>query len=218
MDLEAARYNMVQNQVQPWHVLNKRVLQAMCKMPREQFVPANYQKLAFADTNIPLNHNQFMHSPKFIGRILQSLDVTKKHENILEIGTGSGYLTALLAKFAKNVTSIEIFSQLSELAATQLQKLAINNVQFIVGNGLQGCREPLLFDAIILTGSVPYLPKILQQQVKVGGRLFAILGQSPNMRAMLLKRISEDKWDETVLFDTDIQSLFHVPDVNRFQF
>lgn len=208
---------MIEQQVRAWGVLDEHLLNLMSSLPRENFVPAAYKKLAFSDTFIPIGHNQVMLSPKITGRILQALAIDP-NESVLEIGSGTGYLTALLCQLAKKVTSIEIFPDLSREAEKNLRELSLPNVTLEVGDGIQGFASHAPYDVIILTGSVPFLPKIFREQLQINGRLFAILGESPAMSATLLKRVNKKHWTEQVLFETDIPPLLNVPKRSHFQF
>jgi protein-L-isoaspartate(D-aspartate) O-methyltransferase len=211
-----ARFNMIEQQIRTWDVLDPVVLQLLNDVPRERFVPAEYQGLAFADIEIPLGHEQTMLSPKLEGRILQALNV-QKHQQILHIGTGSGYFTALLASLAKHVTSIEIDADLSAQAAKNLAKNNISNVTLIVADGVLG-QPNQLFDAIVYTGSSPREPAGVRQQLSIGGVLFIVLGNAPAMQATLIQRVSETGFREDVLFETCLPVLINAPQIKRFEF
>lgn len=217
MDLNIARFNMVQQQVRPWDVLDTNILDLLSTVPREHFVPAEFQALAFSDTAIPIGHEQVMLPPKIVGRMLQALELDKQ-ETILEVGTGTGYVTALLACLAKRVVSLEINASLSQQAALLLKKLEFRNVQLEVGDGTLGCPQYAPYDAIVFTGSLPLLPKILREQVSIDGRIIAILGKEPVMSAVLLTRADKDRWVERRLFETVVPPLINAPQMEQFQF
>ena len=220
MPREVARFNMIEQQIRTWDVLDPTVLQLLNDVPRERFVPAEYQSLAFADIEIPLGNKQTMLSPKLEGRILQALNV-QKHQHILHIGTGSGYFTALLASLAKHVDSIEINAELSAQAAENLAKNNISNVTLTVADGIlgQSCENnKQQFDAIVYTGSSPREPAGVRQQLRVGGVLFMVLGNAPAMQATLIQRVAESGFKEDVLFETCLPTLINAPQIRRFEF
>jgi protein-L-isoaspartate(D-aspartate) O-methyltransferase len=205
-NLEQARFNMIEQQIRPWNMFDQTVLNVMAEVPREQFVPEQYRDLAFADTEIPLTNNQVMMSPKLEARILQSLMIHSS-DDVLEIGTGSGYLTALLAKLARQVDTVDIFDDFVKSAEEKLNSLNITNVDFSVGDAINGWHIDNRYDVIILTGSVPSLQPNFQQQLKEGGALFAIVGEPPVMQAKLINRITEEKIETQTLFETSIPPL-----------
>ncbi|MFM9835948.1 MAG: protein-L-isoaspartate O-methyltransferase family protein [Methylophilaceae bacterium] len=222
-----ARFNMIEQQIRTWEVLDPKVLQLLNEVPRENFVPAIYQGLAFADIEIPLGASehasgqkepgQNMLSPKLEARILQSLNVKKSHE-VLHIGTGSGYFAALLAAQAKHVNSLEIDAELSATAAYKLSQNNIHNVTLELADGIAGMPYKKPFDVIVFTGSSPVEPAGVRQQLNVGGLMFIVLGQAPVMQATLIQRISEDAFKVDVLFETCIATLENAPQVNAFEF
>ena len=217
MDFNLARSNMVQKQVRAWEVLDPRILNLLTLIPREQFVPADFQALAFTDTFIPIGFNQVMLPAKIVGRALQALNI-QETESVLEIGTGTGYLTALLCHLAHKVTSVEIIPELSLTAKHHLKALHLQNATLEVGNGIDGWPDHGPYDVIILTGSVPLIPKALRAQLSIHGRLFAVVGQAPAMSAVLITRINQELWREKVLFETDIPALLHGPQPKAFSF
>ena len=225
MQGNVARFNMIEQQIRTWEVLDPTVLQLLNDVPRERFVPAEYQGLAFADIEIPLGQDangtmQSMLSPKLEGRILQALNV-QKHQHLLHIGTGSGYFTALLASLAKHVTSIEIDADLSAQAAKNLAKVNINNVTLMVADGILGQpsdNADMQFDAIVYTGSSPREPAGVREQLVIGGVLFMVLGNAPAMQATLIQRVSETGFREDVLFETCLPALVNAPQIKRFEF
>jgi len=214
---EQARFNMIEQQIRTWEVLDPNVLQLLHKVPREHFVPEAYQGLAFADIEIPLIHGQFMLSPKLEARILQSLAI-KASDKVLHVGTGSGYFTALLANMAAHVYSIEIDTELSATAAYKLAGYGINNVTIELGNGIEGLRTQQPYDVIVLTGSSPVEPLHLREQLKIGGVLFIVLGSAPVMEATLITRTSETGFNKQVIFETCLPPLEHAPQAATFAF
>jgi protein-L-isoaspartate(D-aspartate) O-methyltransferase len=200
VNAKQARFNMVEQQVRPWEVLDQRTLDLISEVPREDFVPMAYRNLAFADFNIPLAHDQEMMPPKLEGRILQALQLTPK-DSVLEIGTGSGYLTALLAKSAKHVDSVDIYEDFVTEATSKLNALNLHNVSLKIGDAINGWNLSTHYDAIVLTGSVPVLKPHFQEQLNEGGRLFAIIGDEPIMHAHLITRIAGSFYTEN-LFET----------------
>ncbi|ALG68008.1 methyltransferase domain-containing protein [Beggiatoa leptomitoformis] len=215
MNVEQARFNMIEQQVRPWDVLDPRVLDAMTQTPRELFVPATYSVLAFADISIPLAHEQVMLSPKVQGRIAQSL-LLDSNDTVLEIGTGNGYLTALLAKLADKVDSVDIFEEFTKTTAEKLHALGLNNVTLETGDAANGWKQDKRYDVIALTGSLPLLKPYWQEQLKIGGRLFAIVGESPIMQARVITRLSDKEWMTDYIFETDIPALLNAPQPSRF--
>jgi protein-L-isoaspartate(D-aspartate) O-methyltransferase len=217
MNLNLARFNMVQQQVRSWDVLDPRVLQLMTTVPREQFVPTAFQQLAFSDTSIPIGYGQVTLPPKMIGRVLQALTLDKR-ASVLEIGTGTGYMTSLLCQLAKKVTTIEIIPELAKEAFKNFKTLNLSNIVSEIGDGIQGWSANASYDAIVLTGSVPVLPASLSEQLTNNGRLFAVVGKAPAMSAVLLTRVNNERWTKQNLFETDIAPLLNAPQLNNFQF
>lgn len=214
---ETARFNMIEQQIRTWEVLDPTVLQLLNDIPREQFVPAAYQGLAFADLEIPIGHGQLMLSPKLEGRLLQALSI-KHSDHVLHVGTGTGYLTALLAKLAKDVVSVEIEPALSVLAAQHLKAQQIQNVTLEVGDAAHGWSQQVPYDVIVFGASSPVEPDNVRQQLAIGGRLLIVLGSAPVMRATLIQRISEHGFREDVLFETCIAPLTNAIQAQPFQF
>lgn len=217
MNIEEARLNMVERQIQSWGVLDRQLLKQLTLCPRENFVPEKYKSVAFADTQIPLGYGQYMLEPKIIGRILNALKLTGK-EHVLEIGTGSGYLTYLLAKLSHRVTSLELIKPLALQANQHLQALGLANVEIISGNALNIIHENKLFDTVVITGSLTDLPRGLAYKIKYGGTLFAIIGSRPVMHAYIFTRIKRDEWSKTKLFETVVPPLEEVKNVSTFEF
>ena len=214
---EIARFNMIEQQIRTWEVLDPVVLALLSEIPREHFVPAEYQGLAFADIEIPIGAGQTMLSPKLEGRILQALSVQKTH-NVLHIGTGSGYVTALLASLAKHVTAVEINADLSAKAAQNLAKHTIQNVTLLVADGALGLPNQAPFDLIVYTGSCPVEPLGVRNQLAIDGALFIVLGTGPAMQAILIQRLSEAAFKQDVLFETYVPELINAPQASTFEF
>ena len=215
MNFETARHNMIEQQIRPWNVIDPAALDAIEAIPRENFVSDELKESAFSDVELPIGCNQLMLPPKIEAKILQSTQI-KKTDNVLEIGTGSGYLTALLAHLAARVTSVEIHSELSETAAARLQSEGIKNVHFVVDDAANGYGHMNSYDVIVLTGSVPELPESFKQNLKPGGRLFAVIGTAPVMEATLITRISPTQFASEVLFETQLPKLENVAKDTRF--
>ena len=217
MNFEQARSNMIEQQIRPWNVLNQVILELMSEIHREDFMPDEYKRLALADTRIPLAHGQVTMTPKVEARLLQALEI-KPDDEILEIGTGCAYLTALLAKYGRHVLSIDIHPEFTEQARSKLQQHDIHNVTLESGDAIHDQQQSSPYDVIVLTGSVPFLEDCIQQQLKIGGRLFVITGQSPVMEAKLIKRLSENEWRTEVLFETDLPELEGASQLEPFIF
>jgi len=217
MDFEAARMNMIEQQIRTWEVLDQQVLDTLCEIKREDFIPEEYKKLAFSDINIPLAHGQITMQPKLEARIVQSLKINET-DNILEIGTGCGYLTAVLASFGKTVTSLDIFPEFTQSAQRKLNDHNIHNAELITADGIHGWPSDSPYDVIVLTGSQPILNDEFQQQLKTGGRLFAIEGESPVMNASVITRINDNQWSSEVIFETDVHALIGSAKSSKFLF
>lgn len=217
MNIEQARFNMIEQQIRPWDVLDTSVLQLLAVVKREDFVPSAYRALAFVDTEVPLPAGQCMLAPKVEARLLQELGV-HKHERVLEIGAGSGFMAALLAHRAQHVTTLESDPELAELARANLRRAGLLNVTVVTADGSQGHAADGPYDAVLLSGSVAEVPTALLAQLKVGGRLAAIVGQLPVMRAVLLERTGEQGVERRVLFDTVAQRLRGFDEPTRFRF
>jgi protein-L-isoaspartate(D-aspartate) O-methyltransferase len=214
---EQARFNMVEQQIRPWQVLDSQVLAVLSKVQRELFVPQAYQALAYTDTDIPLGHGQSMAPPRVAARLMHDLHLSGT-EKVLEIGTGSGYLAALLAGRAQRVVSLEINPELASNARNSLQRAGITNVDVRVADGSQGAAGDAPFDAIVLGGSVSEVPQGLLQQLKVGGHLIAIVGQDHVMAATLYTRTAEAAWDSKALWDHTAPRLQGFSEPSRFKF
>lgn len=217
MDLEKARFNMIEQQIRPWDVLDQEILDLLAVVKREQFVPQAYAALAFVDMEIPLPAGQNMLAPRVEARLLQDLNV-RKHENILEIGAGSGYMAALLANRARHVLTVEIVPELAELARQNLAAAGVCNAEVAEGNGAEGWAAAAPYDVICVSGSVPEIPQALLSQVKVGGRIAVIVGDAPVMEARIITRTSESGYQSVNLFETLVKPLQGAAQPSRFQF
>lgn len=217
MNLEQARFNMVEQQIRTWEVLDPAVLDLLYAVPREDFVPAAYRKLAFADMEVPLGEGQCMMSPKIEARIVQALSL-RKTDRVLEVGTGSGYLTALLARCAAHVYSLEIRPGLAAFGRANLERQGADNVTLEVADGARGDPKRAPYDAIVLTGSTPALPAALREQLAPGGRLFAVVGEPPVMVARRITCTVPGAFSSEELFDTVLAPLVNAERPARFQF
>lgn len=214
--MEQARFNMVEQQIRTWDVLDAEVLDLLKKIKREHFVPEGQRELTFMDLEIPLGHGAKMWQPKLEARALQALAL-KQGDRALEVGTGSGYMTALLAHLATHVTSVEIVPELSALAERNLASYHIDNVTLTVGDAVNGWGTTE-YDAVVLTGSVPLQPTALLKNLKVGGRLFVVIGDAPAMHGCLITRVATDKFDSVALFETSVTPLQNAQQPQRFVF
>jgi protein-L-isoaspartate(D-aspartate) O-methyltransferase len=221
MNIEKARFLMIEQQIRPWDVLDLDVLELLVIVKREAFVPLAYRALAFADSEIPLGHGESMMTPKLEARILQELAI-KKHENVLEIGTGSGYLAALLAYKARHVTTVEIEPELKTLAEKNLADYGVTNVDVVLGDashGLAAANQPNApYDVVVVSGSVPTVSEKLLAQIKVGGRMFVVVGSSPVMTAQVITRVSDVSYNTVGLFETIVKPLRGVTAPSQFKF
>jgi len=217
MNLEQARFNMIEQQIRPWEVLDQGVLSLLAVVRREEFVPPAYRALAFIDTEVPLPEGQCMLAPRVEARLLQELRLAR-HENALEVGAGSGYMAALMAHQAQRVTTLEIRPVLAAMARANLQRAGIGNAEVLEADGAKGRPAQAPFDAIVLSGSVADVPATLLAQLKVGGRLVAIVGQEPVMQAVLITRVAEQQYKRVELFDTVAPRLDGFGEPSRFHF
>lgn len=217
MDFEVARTNMVESQIRTWDVLDQRILDVLLDLRREDFVPDAYRHLAFGDLDLPLGHGQFMLSPKLEARLVQELGVMPE-DRVLEVGTGSGYATALLCRLAAHVHSVDVIPELSRAAATRLAAHDIRNATLEIGDAAAGWERHAPYDAIVLGGSVPVLPDAFRHQLAVGGRLVAVIGRAPAMTATLVRCVSPGVFNDTGLFETSIPPLLHAREPARFVF
>ena len=217
LNIEQARFNMIEQQIRTWDVLDQRVLDLMMKTPREILVPEGYENLAFADADIPLPHGETMLTPKIVARMLQAVD-PQPRDIALEVGAGTGYVTALLAKACRHVYSVEIHQDLLDTARQNLANLNIGNVTFELGDASQGWDNHRPYDIIVITGSLPVLPESFQHALNRGGALVAIVGTAPIMEVILIKRIGDEEWSREVLFETEVKPLQNARQAQRFVF
>lgn len=217
MNFDQARFNMIEQQIRPWEVLDQRILDLLAEVPREDFVPEGYRSLAFADTNIPLGYGEVMMAPKVEARALQALNI-RRSDRVWEIGTGSGYLTACLARLSQWVRSVDIHKDFVQRAERMLRNHGITNVQFEVGDALAIPPKTERFDVIAVTGSMPLYPEDLQELLTVQGRMFVIVGKSPAMEALVVTRVGSQEWMQDSLFETDLPPLVNAPHPSPFKF
>ena len=217
MNLEQARFNMIEQQIRPWDVLDAHVLHLLSVVKREDFVPAAHKALAFVDMEVPLPGGEVMLAPRVEARLLQDLGV-QKHEKVLEIGAGSGYMAALLAHRAQRVITLEINSQLATLARSRLQLAGVHNAEVRHLDGARGVPAEGPFDVILLSGSLAEVPQSLLDHLKVGGRLAAIIGDEPMMRATFVSRVGDTQFRTVQPWDTVAPRLRNFPEPSRFTF
>lgn len=220
MNIEKARFNMIEQQIRPWDVLDQDILELLVVVKREAFVPPAYKSLAFMDTELPLPGGECMFFPKLEARILQEI-LVKKHEQVLEIGAGSGYMAALLAHKARHVTTVEISPELKAMAEKNLADYGVTNVEVVLGNGAQGWANAgteAPYDVIVISGSLPVLPDSFLKQIKVGGRIFAIIGEAPAMSAQIITRVSDAAYNTVKVFETDVKPLREALTPSHFAF
>jgi protein-L-isoaspartate(D-aspartate) O-methyltransferase len=221
MNVEQARFNMIEQQIRPWDVLEPSVLTLLARVRREDFVPDAHQALSFVDTQVPLIEGSpqgtCMLEPRVEARMLQELRL-QPSDRVLEVGTGSGFMACLLAGLAGDVTSLEIRAELAARARENLRQAGVDNARVLHADGSTGHAQGGPFDAIVLSGSVAEVPAALLQQLKVGGRLLAIVGQEPIMRARLFTRAAEQAFSHVDLFDTVAPRLLNFPEPSRFKF
>ena len=217
MDFEQARFNMVEQQIRPWDVLDPVVLGLMTTVKREAFVPQQFRTLAFADVEVPLSSSAKMWPPRVEAKLLQELGV-KKTDRVLEIGTGSGYFAALLAALATDVVSIEIDRALADSAKRTLQANGVSNVTVEVGDGIKGWAAKAPYDVIVISGAVPAVPAEVLAQLKVGGRLAAIVGEAPVMNAQVITQTAEGVYSTVNVFETVADPLKNIKAATSFTF
>jgi protein-L-isoaspartate(D-aspartate) O-methyltransferase len=217
MALKQAHFNMIEQQIRTWDVLDQQVLDLLGDVDRGDFVPEGYRDLAYADIAVPLDHGQVMMHPKIEARMLQALDLHPT-DVTLEVGTGSAYLTVLLANVTRHVYSVDIFPEFSRQADERLAIYEIENVTLETGDGASGWERHGPYDVIAITGSLPMLPESFARSLNRGGRLFAIVGDAPVMEAVLIRRVGQDEWSREVLFETELPALINAPQPTRFVF
>ena len=217
MDLDKARFNMIEQQIRPWDVLDDTILSLLQRIKREEYVPEAYRAMAFMDLEIPLGQGESMLSPKVEARLVQELHI-KPSDKVLEVGTGSGYMTALLASLAGHVHSVEIIPEFSQAAAQKLAAHDFNNVTCEVGDAARGWQKHAPYDVIVVTGSLPVLPPEFVAQLKAGGRLLAFIGLAPAMQARLTRLIEPGVVDSEVIFETDVRALKNAIQPAQFAF
>ena len=217
MNIEKARFNMVEQQIRPWEVLDQDVLDLLMTVKREEFVPAAYRELAFTEVEIPIGCGQVMLKPVIEGKVLQALRLAKS-DSVLEVGTGSGYFAALLAARAEWVRTIEIECELVKLAGANLARNGVENVVVVQGDGIGGWAERAPYDVIVVSGGLPFVPQALLEQLKVGGRLFAFVGEAPVMKARLVTCEGEGRFRTEDIFETVVPMLKNAPQRDAFSF
>jgi protein-L-isoaspartate(D-aspartate) O-methyltransferase len=217
MNIEQARFNMIEQQIRTWEVLDPGVLELLSEVKREDFVPPQSREIAFADLEIPLGHAEAMMQPKVEARIIQEL-APMPHESVYEVGTGSGYLTALLARRARHVASAEIHPDLTAQAARNLRSAGIDNVTLVEGDSAHAPLAESAFDVIVLTGSTPILPQAFLDRLKAGGRIFAVVGDPPVMKAVLVRQVAPGAFQHTEIFETLLKPLVNAAHPPRFRF
>jgi len=217
VDFEQARFNMVEQQIRTWEVLDPKVLDLLAEVHREDFVPAQYRNLAFADLEVPIGHGECMLQPKLEARLVQEAAV-HRDDRVLEVGTGSGYMTALLSRLARHVYTVEIVPELSTAARSKLTAHGLSNITADVGDAARGWDAHGPYDVIVLTGSVPHLAENFERALAPGGRLIAIVGDAPVMTARRIKRVSDTAFTRESLFETCVKPLRNAPQPERFVF
>ena len=208
---------MILNQMRAWLVHDDRVLELIARLPRQDYVPAAHRNLAYADMNIPLGHGEVMMAPKLEARLAQELEINPT-DKILEIGTGSGFMTALLAALGRHVVSVEIRPEFTTAAANNLAQHGVRNITLETGDGARGWDRQQPYDVILLTGSTPILPDAFQHSLAIGGRLIAIVGTAPSMEVKRIRRLGEHSFEEKSLFETVIPPLQNALEPARFVF
>ena len=217
--MKLAKYNMIEQQLRPWDVLDEYILSVVAQINREDFVPSAYRKLAFADAQLPIGHEQVMLEPKLQARIVQDLQI-KPTDTVLEIGTGTGYMTALLARCAKHVVSVDIFADFTQKAAKNLENAGIINIELLTQDASTATAEVLKnkYDVIVVTAALPAKAKYLEKQLTLGGRLFTIVGQKPAMAATITTKNTANSLRDNIIFETVIPFLLNVPTNQAFKF
>ncbi|WP_178863058.1 protein-L-isoaspartate O-methyltransferase family protein [Thiomicrorhabdus cannonii] len=214
MNFDQARFFMVEQQIRPWDILDQKVLDLFLEIPRHEFVEEAYQALAYSDIELPIGENEAMMAPKIEARLLQALDIDET-DSVLEIGTGSGFLTAIMASLGQTVTTVELHPGLQEKAKARLQKY--ENIDFQIGDASQDWNDGKQYDVIVLTGAVAEVPQAYKEKLNLGGRLAVISGKAPAMTAQVLTRISASEWEVESLFETELKYLDHAEAKPAFQ-
>lgn len=217
LDFERARFNMVEQQIRPWEVLDQRVLDLLMRLRREDYVPARFRELAFADMEIPIGHGETMLAPKIEARMLQELALVPG-DRILEVGTGSGYMTALLASLGSHVYSVDIVPEFIQTAGVKLAAHGVTNVTLESGDAARGWDRHAPYDAVVVTGSLPVLPEAFPKSLRPGGRLIVVVGEPPVMEAQLITCVAAGAYSTTGLFETCIAPLRNAVLPERFVF
>jgi len=217
LDMEQARFNMIEQQIRPCEVLDSRILELLKHIRREHYVPEGMRDMAFMDLEIPLGYGASMWQPKLEARALQELRLNR-NDKVLEVGTGSGYLTALMSALADQVTSVEIVPELSAMAEKRLRTFHHDNVFLDIGDASRGWRSSEKYDAIVLTGSTPVLPEAFKTSLNIGGRLFAIVGDAPVMEAKLITRLAQNVYQTTNIMEACVAPLQNALQPERFVF
>lgn len=215
MNIEQSRLNMIEQQIRPWDVLDPNILELLSTVQREKYVPEQYRDLAFTDMRIPISATQTMMEPKLEARLLQALDIQPAHQ-VLEIGTGTGYLTACLSCLAEHVTSYEIDPELSKLAGLNLAGDDRENISLRIEDCMSDWHLDKPFDIIAVTASLPHMNPVFQEVLKIGGKMFIVIGESPVMQALLVTRILKDQWGTESLFETDLAPFVNCPTPSHF--
>lgn len=215
MDVEQARHNMIKQQIRTWDVLDQHIVDIVTRVCRESYVPEKYQDIAFADMRIPLNEKYTMMEPKLEARILQTLNI-QPNDRVLEIGTGSGYLTACLSELADFVISYDINEKLSQLAGQRLASDGHENISLRIGDAMGNLQISERFDAVVINGSVPTMDKRFHERLNIHGRLFIVIGEPPIMAALLITRVDENEWSTENLFETELPPLENAQTPSRF--
>lgn len=217
IDLEQARTNMIINQVRAWEVLDEHVLATLRQVPREQFVAPQHRALAFADMMLPLGDGEVMFAPKYEARFLQGL-APRPHDRVLEVGTGSGYMAALLAACAGRVTSVDINAGFVEQAGARLRTLGFDNVTLATGDASAGWPQGGPYDVVMISGSLPVFPEELRDHVKPGGRIGVVIGSEPAMEALIYRNVGRGRWETESMFEMVVPPLRNARQIQRFVF
>ncbi len=215
-DVQFARRQMIEQQVRAWEVLDLKVLDALQQVPREEYVPAAFREIAFADTGVPLGHGQSMLPPKLEGRILQALEI-QPHEHALEVGTGSGFFAACIGRLARSVRTIDLFPDFATAATDVFARTGTHNVVAETADAMQ-LTERDAYDVIALTGSLPVYDARFERALRVGGRLFVMVGNGPMLEALRVTRTGPSDWSRESLFEAGMPALIHAPEPSKFVF